>query len=250
LIREVESNLSRRIGVLEGEVAEQTRKIQETRQIGMSNDESDQRFKQMFAAMATVWSQAPSQPPLLPAPTLPAPAPAEAAATPAKRSRHSWLVGVVMAAAAVALSFETPALQSTVSRYMIGEAMPAISPKAPAAPALPAAKARPPKPEKPAAAPKPPQRFEGPQIALEIPADVRAKVPAEARVQVVVAIDEQGNVTNAEVESMMGKGAGLLTKQALDAARRARFRPAREGERAIESQMVLTYLFNPDSADF
>jgi len=250
LIREVESNLSRRIGVLEGEVAEQTRKIQETRQIGMSNDESDQRFKQMFAAMATVWSQAPSQPPLLPAPTLPAPAPAEAAATPAKRSRHSWLVGVVMAAAAVALSFETPALQSTVSRYMIGEAMPAISPKAPAAPALPAAKARPPKPEKPAAAPKPPQRFEGPQIALEIPADVRAKVPAEARVQVVVAIDEQGNVTNAEVESMMGKGAGLLTKEALDAARRARFRPAREGERAIESQMVLTYLFKPDSADF
>jgi len=67
---------------------------------------------------------------------------------------------------------------------------------------------------------------------------------------VVVAIDEQGHVTKAEVESMMGKGAGLLTKQALEAARRARFRPAREGERAIESQMVLTYLFKPDSADF
>ena len=66
----------------------------------------------------------------------------------------------------------------------------------------------------------------------------------------VVAIDEQGNVTNAEVESMVGKGAGLLTREALQAARRARFRPAREGERAIESQMVLTYLFKPNSAEF
>ncbi|MGA2214981.1 MAG: hypothetical protein ABSH31_17030, partial [Bryobacteraceae bacterium] len=165
LIREVESNLSRRIGVLEGEVAEQTRKIQETRQIGMSNDESDQRFKQMFAAMATVWAQAPSQTPLLPAPVpaappSTAPQPAEAAPSPAKRSKHRWVVGVAMAAAAVAHSFETPELQSMVSRYMIGEAMPAISPKAPAAPALAAAKARPPKPDKPAAAQKPPQRFE------------------------------------------------------------------------------------------
>jgi TonB family protein len=107
--------------------------------------------------------------------------------------------------------------------------------------------AEPPPPPQPS---KPPQRFEGPQIALEIPADVRAKVPGEARVQVVVAIDDQGNVTNAEVESMTGKGAGLLTKEALQTARRSRFRPAREGERAIESQMVLTYLFKPDSAEF
>jgi outer membrane biosynthesis protein TonB len=54
-------------------------------------------------------------------------------------------------------------------------------------------------------------------------------------------------VTNAEVESMIGPGARLLTNEALAAARRARFRPAREGERAVESKMVLTYLFKPDS---
>ncbi len=76
------------------------------------------------------------------------------------------------------------------------------------------------------------------------------KSPTEARVQVIVAIDDQGNVTKAEVESTAGAGARLLTKQALAAARRSRFRPAREGERAIESQMVLTYLFKPDSTEF
>jgi outer membrane biosynthesis protein TonB len=49
---------------------------------------------------------------------------------------------------------------------------------------------------------------------------------------------------------MEGQGARLLKKQALEAARRSRFRPAREGERPVESQMVLTYLFKPDSAEF
>jgi TonB family protein len=165
-----------------------------------------------------------------------------------------------MAAAAVALSFAIPDMQRELSRYMLVGTLSAVSPKAPAAPALPAATVRDlkpeapkpeePKPAKPKPALNPPQRFEGPQIALDIPADVRAKVQDEARVQVVVAIDDQGNVTNAEVESMMGRGARLLTSEALAAARRARFRPAREGERAVESKMVLTYLFKPDTTDF
>ena len=76
---------------------------------------------------------------------------------------------------------------------------------------------------------------------MAIPADVRAKVLEEARVQVIVAIDEQGNVTKAEVGTMEGQGARLLKKEALEAARHSRFRPAREGERPVESQMVLTY---------
>jgi TonB family protein len=147
-----------------------------------------------------------------------------------------------------------------LSRYMLVGTLSEVSQKSPAAPALPAAAVRElkpeePKPEEPKSskskpAPNPPRRFEGPQIALDIPADVRAKVQDEARVQVVVAIDDQGNVTNAEVESMMGSGARLLTDEALAAARRARFRPAREGERAVESQMVLTYLFKPDTTEF
>lgn len=258
LIREVESNLSRRIGLLEGEVAEQTRKMQEPKEpheAGMTPDVADQRFKQLLSAMETFWAQAPTQMPLLSAPALaaPAPAPEPIPALVEAKPKRRWMVGVTMAAAAVALSFVIPDLQREFSRFLTVSVLPAVptkAPAAPAAPALPVAKAESPKPAKPAKPPKPPQRFEGPQIALDIPSEVRAKIPAEARVQVVVAIDEQGNVTNAEVESMTGKGAGLLTKEALQAARRSRFRPAREGERAIESQMVLTYLFKPDSDEF
>jgi TonB family protein len=159
-----------------------------------------------------------------------------------------------MAAAAVPISLAIPDLQREWSRYVVLGAMPEVRLKSPAAPALPVVHFLDPKPEEAAPAKpkpaKPPRRFEGPQIALEIPADVRAKVPSEARVQVLVAIDNQGNVTNAEVASTEGQGARLLTKEALDAARRSRFRPAREGERAVESQMVLTYLFAPDAPEF
>jgi TonB family protein len=245
MIREVESNLSRRIGLLEGEVADQTRKL---REVPTHPDAADERFKQMLSAMETFWAQAPKQLPLLAAPA-PEPAPVEL-----KKPKRRWIVGVMMAAAAVALSFAIPDLQRELSRYMLVGTLSEIVPKSPAAPALPSTTVRDLKPEEPKPAkPKPvqpPRRFEGPQIALDIPADVRAKVPAEARVQVVVAIDDQGNVTNAEVESMMGRGARLLTNEALAAARRARFRPAREGARAVESQMVLTYLFKPDTTEF
>jgi TonB family protein len=357
MIREVESNLARRIGLLEGELAEQTRKIKETRELAPAPDLVEERFKQLLSAMETFWAQAPRQmamlaapplaappvsaaapavpapapelaapapaPPTLadPAPTMPEPTPAPAAAeqpapvvitpesapaapepvpapalaepepapaepapalaaptpdapesapalleapanpattkskeTPARKPRRWWMAGVALAAAAVAVSFLMPELQHGWSRYMSPGTMPVIRPKAPAAPSLPVAKARELKPQQPIPEkPKPvkaPQRFEGPQIALEIPPAVRAKVPSEARVQVIVAIDDQGNVTNAEVESTDGQGARLLTKEALAAARRSRFRPAREGERAVESQMVLTYLFRPDSSEF
>jgi TonB family protein len=252
VIREVESNLSRRIGLLEGEVAEQTRKLG-TRVI-TTPDLSEERFKQLLSAMETFWAQAPRPMPLLAPPVPAAPAPAVPDSAPAlgqaKKAKRRWIVGVAMAAAAVALSLAIPALQHEWLPYTAVQTIPAIRPQAPAAPALPHARLSAPIPAKPKAT-KPPQRFfEGPQIALEIPADVRAKVPAEARVEVIVAIDDQGNVTKAEVASTKGKGARLLTKEALQAARRSRFRPAREGERAVESQMVLTYLFKPDSPEF
>jgi TonB family protein len=254
LIREVESNLSRRIGLLEGEVAEQTRKLG-TRVI-TTPDLSEERFKQLLSAMETFWAQAPRPLPLLAAPEPPPapiaePSPVAASPTeiPAAKPKRRWIVGVAMAAAAIALSLAIPAWQHGWSPYMLVQTIPAIRPQAPAAPALPHARVSAPIPAK-LKPTKPPQRFEGPQVALEIPADVRDKVPAEARVQVIVAIDDQGNVTKAEVASTKGKGARLLTKEALQAARRSRFRPAREGERAVESQMVLTYLFKPDSAEF
>ena len=51
LMREVESNLSRRIGLLEAEVAEQTKKL---RQVGTSPDLADERFKRLLSAMGNV----------------------------------------------------------------------------------------------------------------------------------------------------------------------------------------------------
>lgn len=165
-----------------------------------------------------------------------------------KKPKRWWMLGTAMAAAAVALSFAIPKLQREWSRYTAIETMPVFRPKAPAAPSLSI-----PKPAEPPivkVSSKPAQRFDGPRIALDIPDGVRAKVPAEALVEVLVAIDEQGNVTNAKVASTKGQGARLLTKEALAAARRSRFRPAREGEKAIQSQLVLTYLFKPDTAEF
>jgi TonB family protein len=285
LIREVESNLSRRIDLLEGEVAGQARKLKERRELTSgTTDAADERFKQLLSAMETFWTQAPKQMPLLlaapeapaatapsapepvlapPAPAVKEPDPTPAPVATAKKPKRWWILGTAMSAAAVTLSLAIPNLHGVWLRYTQVQTMPTFRPKAPVVPVLPVVKAEDftPEPPKPAKAkaekpksdqPKPetPQRFEGPQIALEIPADVRAKVSAEARVEVIVAIDDQGNVTRAQVASTKGKGARLLTNEALGAARRSRFKPAREGERPVESQMVLTYLFKPDSAEF
>jgi outer membrane biosynthesis protein TonB len=42
----------------------------------------------------------------------------------------------------------------------------------------------------------------------------------------------------------------LLAPEALRAARQSRFRPAREGEKTVQSQMVLTFQFKPESDEF
>jgi TonB family protein len=65
LVREMEASLSRRIGLLEGEVAEQTRKMQQT---SVGPDLAQERFEKLLSAMETFWAQAPRQFPQLPAP--------------------------------------------------------------------------------------------------------------------------------------------------------------------------------------
>jgi outer membrane biosynthesis protein TonB len=67
---------------------------------------------------------------------------------------------------------------------------------------------------------------------------------------VVVAIDQAGNVTGARATSTQCEKARLLVTEALRAARESRFRPAREGEKTVPSQMVLSFLFKPDSDEF
>ena len=110
-----------------------------------------------------------------------------------------------------------------------------------------------PTPQKPALhmlAAQTPEPFAGPLIPIEIPPNLKSKIQSEARVDVVVAINAAGDVTAARVASTKGESAPLLVTEALRAARHSRFSPARKGEKSIQSQMVLTFLFKPESNEF
>lgn len=322
VVRELESNLSRRIGLLEGEVAEQTRRLQ---QVSSHPELAEERFEKLLAAMENFWARAPRQFPQLPAPQAPAPemppaleappvaqialdfeaAPAvetppvrqappaaepttalpavpaaeihaaaealpatDAPAAPvpifapsvARKEPRGWSVlGVTIAsAAAILLGLAFPEMQQQWTRFASVEVLPMVKPKPPAAPVLPIRKAvERPQAEAPpvvsdvrTVADRSPEPFVGPLIPLDIPAKVKAKIQSEVRVDVVVAIDEEGNVTGAHVASTKGERSHLLETEALRAARQSRFRPAREGEKTVPSQMVLTFLFKPESNEF
>jgi Gram-negative bacterial TonB protein C-terminal len=255
LVREMESNLSRRIGLLEGEVAEQTRKMQ---QISGNPDAAEERFQKLLSAMETFWAQAPRQFPQLAAPEappmqIPAAASIPAGAMTAQEQRGWSVLGVSVAAAiAIVVGLAFPEAQHQWTRFATVELLPLVKPKPPGTPVLPV-----PMPRSQAVsaavhtvAARSPEPFVGPLIPLEIPADVKSKVPSEVRVDVIVAIDQEGNVTGARLSSTTGENAHLLVTEALRAARQSRFRPAREGAKTVPSQMVLTFLFKPESNEF
>jgi Gram-negative bacterial TonB protein C-terminal len=252
-LREMESNLSRRIGLLEGEVAEQTRKMQH---IGNS-DLAEERFQKLLAAMETFWAQAPRQWPQLPAPALapgqtliPAPAPPPAQPRAPQTSRGWTVLGVSIAAGiAILAGLGFPQVQQQWSRFAIVDALPLVKPKAPAAPNLQPSQSGP-VPVVKAVAMQSHDPFMGPLIPLEIPAAIKPKIQSEVRVDVVVAIDQEGKVTGARVASTKGASADLLVTEALRAAKQSRFRPAREGQKTVQSEMVLTFLFKPESNEF
>lgn len=233
LIRDMEQNLARRIAALESEVAE-TRKM---RQIASAPDHTaadrtEQRFERLLAAMETFCAQAPR--PLL---QLPAPA-----APPLPQKPRRWqLAAVAIASAMVMLSgVALPEAKREWSRFNSVQALPLVRPKPPAAPdvALAAPSAQPPAP------------FIGPLIPLEIPPSIQRKIQSEVRVNVLVAIDREGNVTGAHVASTKGASASLLVDEALRAAKQSRFQPAREGAKTVESQMLLTFQFRPPGDEF
>jgi outer membrane biosynthesis protein TonB len=258
LVREMESSLSTRIGLLEGEVAEQSKRMQ---QIGGGPDAAEERFQKLLSAMETFWAQAPRQVPQLPAPTdvparaeAPPPADAPVVAEPlaAPPQPRGWsVVGVTVAAAlAIVAGLAFPEMQQQWARFATLEVLPMVKPKPPAAPALPQISTS----QNPtlvrAVAARTEEPFVGPSIPLEIPATVKSKIQSEVRVDVVVAIDQEGNVTGARVTSTKGERAHLLVTEALRAARQSRFRPALEGEKTVPSQMVLSFLFKPESNEF
>jgi TonB family protein len=85
------------------------------------------------------------------------------------------------------------------------------------------------------------------QVSLEVPAEFRSEIDSPVTVDVNVSIDPQGKVTNAAVSSTKGTGAELLTPQALKAARWFRFQPTRKGNKAIASEMILSFVFEPEA---
>lgn len=232
LLRELEANLARRIAVLENQVAEQSRNIA---QITQNPSPAEDRFERLLTALENFWAQAPRQLPQLPA------------APPPRKQRGSSLLGVVMAAIALASGVAVPHIEHQWSRYASVEMLPLIKPKAPGLPPIVFSKPRP--VVKQNAASRSSQPFIGPLIPLDVPAGMRAKIRSEVRVDVIVAIDSDGNVTGARVSSIKGDRARLLVNQALRAARESHFRPAREGDKTVESKMLLTFLFRPNSAD-
>jgi hypothetical protein len=137
------------------------------------------------------------------APLLAASAPSVAAAP--KKPRGWSITGIVVAAAiAVTAGLAFPEVEHQWIRFSSVEALPIVKPKPPAPPVLPQiSEAQ--KPTGPSAtdavvktvAARSSEPFIGPLIPLEVPAKVKSQVQSEVRVDVVVAIDPDGNVTGA-----------------------------------------------------
>lgn len=238
-IREVESNLASRIGLLESKLEAQADLVQG---LGNSQDVAEERFLKLLGAMESAWSQGPRQ----------LTAPAEELVAQPLEPRNSWKLGLGFAAAALILatigaaqfgpwsrSPELPVVRPVAAPVLAKASIqPVVSPvKPPVVEAESAPKIKP-TPSESAAMLH--------QISLEIPNDLRSAIKEQAFVNVSVAIDPKGKVTTAEVESTKGEEADLLIDEALRVARRFRFRPSRQGTRSVASQMMLTFVFDPE----
>lgn len=247
MVRELESNLSRRIALLEGEIAQQNGKLQ---QISRDPSPTEERFQRLLTAIEMFWAQAPQHFPQIPAPATPT-------AAPPKR-RSASVSGIVLGAFIAMLSgLAAPEMHDQWSRFAFVEPLKIPAPKMPAAPLLAftlsppkAVRQQTPSPAVKTVAARSQEPFDGPLIPLEIPDNIKPKVQSEVRVNVLVSIDQAGNVTSARVESIRGEKAHLLVNEALRAARESRFRPARDGDKTVQSRMILTFLFKPDSDQF
>jgi TonB family protein len=79
----------------------------------------------------------------------------------------------------------------------------------------------------------------------KLPANVQATITSDNIVEVRVHIDSTGKVTSATAVTNRGPVATSLADYALEAARRWRFRPARDSGKSVESDKVLEFLFRP-----
>lgn len=237
-IREVESSLASRIGLLESKLEAQAHQVQG---LGNSQEVAEERFLKLLGAMESAWSQAPRQ----------LTAPAAERVVESLEPRGSWKLGLGLAAAALILATagaaqfgpwartpKLPVVRPIVAPVVAASVPTAVSPvKPPVVETEPAPKINRPPIESAAMLH---------QISLEIPSDLKPAIKEQAFVNVAVEIDPRGKVTTAEVKSTKGEEADLLTEEALRVARRFRFRPSRQGSKTVASQMVLTFVFDPE----
>jgi len=91
--------------------------------------------------------------------------------------------------------------------------------------------------------------YTGPQVIRRvepvIPAESRASLAHEVRIDVRVGIDAEGAVTTAEVTSGSGAQDPSLASATMRAARQFRFQPARSNDRNVPSGMILSFRFAP-----
>ena len=241
-VREVESSLTRRIAQLEGALESQTKKLQ----LFGASPAAEERFFKMLAAIE-------SHPILAPRPLmLSAPEPPHPVMIPVPRnaSKSRMAVGIGLSFAAAALI-----VAGANAKYLrlTGSPQPAaitLAPGIPAAPPIAAVALTPAIRQEADESAAPPVQREAAemdhQFALEVPQDLKPLVGAEVSVNMIVAIDREGNVTTADVLSTKGDGADVLVPVAVKAARRFHFRPARQGKKAIASKSMLGFTFNPE----
>ena len=305
-IRDVESTLSRRIGLLESQVEAHAHKMHG---LGNTQEAADERFLKLLGAMESFWSQAPRQ-----LPPVGAEASARWLANPGEssqtalggslgsaqppqrlnQSQRRWglvltsaSAGLILAALATGMAGQWPRLSrsidlgritklglassiqppvqlsnSTLTKAVLGPSglkgsdstQPAgqqtmASPGSASTPIDNSSQIRARQARSESGA-VPARRDAGAemmrQISLEIPADLRAMIREQVRINVTVGIDKRGKVTTAEVSSTKGVEADRLTTEALKATRWFHFRPTLQGGKTVVGQTTLTFVFDPD----
>jgi DNA-directed RNA polymerase subunit RPC12/RpoP len=82
----------------------------------------------------------------------------------------------------------------------------------------------------------------------KLPADIQSSITSDNVVEVRVRINQSGEVVDATAISARGPVAASLVRYSLDAARRWRFRPARDDGKPVRSDKVLEFLFRPSGS--
>ncbi len=81
------------------------------------------------------------------------------------------------------------------------------------------------------------------QARMEVPASLRKTILGDVVITVDLEIDESGQVAKAALAGKITKNAQKLESAALDAVRRSKFEPARQGDQPVPGHTTLKLQF-------